>query len=295
MNRWGVITVACLILVSQALVAAEPFKVLTYNIRYLNNNDGQDIWEHRKETVVKTILNGDLVGLQEVVAEQYEYVLANTSGFNWYGIGRTDGLSGGEMTPVGWRTERFIAVEQGSFWLSEHPWQIGKAGWDAALPRIASWVRLIDKQSGDAQNPQSVLLINVHLDHRGQVARKRSAAQLRDWIAQHRGNSEVVLIGDFNAKLGSDPLDQLLEASTADTPVLQDSRKLSTQPDPGPDSTWNSFKQIETGNRIDHVLIQSGRLRVEAFETLDPRTPAGRFASDHLPLVATLNFLQPEK
>ena len=33
----------------------------------------------------------------------------------------------------------------GHFWLSETPEVVGSKGWDAALPRVATWVKLTDK------------------------------------------------------------------------------------------------------------------------------------------------------
>lgn len=270
--------------------AGEPFKVLTYNIRYENKSDGQDIWPNRRETVVKTIAQADLVGLQEVVASQFDYVVDNTQGWSWYGIGRSDGIRGGEMAAVGWRNERFIAVEQGTFWLSENPFAIGKPAWDAALPRVASWVRLVDRQTVADEVPSTLLLINAHFDHKGQKARTNSGSQIRRWVNDNRQNSHVVFLGDLNAKIDSPPLKQLIDPSASDSPPLVDSKGLCPIADPGPDSTWNGFSKIETGNRIDHVLLQSDRLSVQSFQTLDPRTPSGRFGSDHLPILVELTW-----
>lgn len=282
-----------LVLVAQfqaQAVGTEPFKVLTYNIRYENKSDGQDIWQNRRETVVKTIAQADLVGLQEVVASQYDYVVDNTEGWTWYGIGRSDGIRGGEMAAVGWRNERFIAVEQGTFWLSENPFSIGKPAWDAALPRVASWVRLVDRQTIADKVPATLLLINAHFDHKGQQARTNSGSQIRRWVSSNRQNSDVVFLGDLNAKIDSPPLKQLIDPSAAASAPLVDAKGLCPVADPGPDSTWNGFSKIEPGNRIDHVLLQGDRLSVQSYQTLDPRTASGRFGSDHLPILVELNW-----
>ncbi len=283
----------CLALVAQVHThaqAIEPFKVLTYNIRYENKSDGQDVWPNRRETVVKTIAQADLVGLQEVVASQYDYVVENTEGWTWYGIGRSDGIRGGEMAAVGWKNARFIAVEQGTFWLSENPFSIGKPAWDAALPRVASWVRLLDRQTIADEVPSTLLLINAHFDHKGQKARTNSATQIRKWVSNNRQDSHVVFLGDLNAKIGSPPLKQLIDPSAAESAPLMDAKGLCPVADPGPDSTWNGFSKIELGNRIDHVFLQSDRLSVQSYQTLDPRTESGRFASDHLPILVELNW-----
>jgi endonuclease/exonuclease/phosphatase family metal-dependent hydrolase len=284
--------------------AGEPIRVLTYNIRYQNPGDGQDLWENRRATVLATILECDLVGLQEVLATQQEEIQQSTPEWQWAAVGRDDGLKQGEMTSIGWRTEKLHSVEQGTFWLSDQPYRIGSRGWDAALPRIATWVRLVRRptsepgisESEDLEDlesesgPPSLLLVNTHFDHRGAEARRQSAALLRRWIAENRRDSQVLLVGDLNARLGSPPLDELLDAErTLSTPLL-DARLHSSKPDPGPDSTWNGFTQIAPGHRIDHILFQGESISIIAYETLDPRTPFGRFASDHLPIRVEIAF-----
>lgn len=277
------------------------YRAMTYNIRYANTGDKQDQWLNRKEAVVRTILASDIVGLQEVLSVQQEYIQSQSPGWQWWAMGRDDGKRRGEMCSIGWKADKFTAVEQGTFWLSRSPFRIGQPGWDAALPRIASWVRLIPNELGkeshstntgestSLNNNQvdetiSLLVINTHFDHQGHEARRQSAALLRRWIAQHRGKSDAILMGDFNAQLDSPPLNELLSADVLEYPVLVDARDRSPSPDTGPDSTWNGFQEIAPGRRIDHILIQGQGITIKTYETLNPKTADHRFASDHLPV-----------
>jgi endonuclease/exonuclease/phosphatase family metal-dependent hydrolase len=265
----------------QLTAQEDGFKVLTYNIRYLNNNDGQDIWANRREAVCKVISATDVAGLQEVVAEQYSQIRERTPELEWYGVGRDDGQQQGEMTPIGWRKSRFEAQQRGTFWLSENPEAVGTPGWDAALPRIASWVQLRDRASG-----AEYLFVNTHFDHRGPQARENSGKLLRQWIAEHREGRRAILTGDLNAQVTDLPLKALLDPSPS-SPPLTDARRVAKQADSGPDSTWNGFREIAVGRRIDFILL-AGDFQVAQVTTLDPRTEAGRFASDHLPVLAEL-------
>ena len=45
----------------------DKIKVISYNIRYNNPNDGEDIWENRRPTIVNFILEEkpDFIGFQE--------------------------------------------------------------------------------------------------------------------------------------------------------------------------------------------------------------------------------------
>lgn len=258
-----------------------PVTVMTYNIRYLNDRDGEDVWSHRREAVSQTIRLVEIVGLQEVVAEQLDQIREDTPEFDWYGVGRDDGRRAGEACPIGWRRERFDADERGTFWLSPTPDQVGSLGWDAALPRIASWVRLRDRQSG-----LQLLAVNTHFDHRGAEAREQSARLIREWVTKHQADTPVVVTGDLNATLNSPPLRQLLSNAPDGTRLLN-ARDVCSVPDPGPNSTWNGFREIQPGRRIDFVIVSEG-LKVSSVETLNPKTAAGRFASDHLPVRAVV-------
>ena len=268
--------------------AAEPtIKVMTYNIRYLNTSDGEDVWANRREALCETIAAADIVGLQEVVVQQFDDVQRATPELEWYGAGRDDGQRGGEMCSIGWRKDRFSASDRGTFWLSESPEAAGVRGWDAALPRVVSWVALEERATGT-----KLLMVNTHFDHRGPKAREESGRLVRRWIAEHRGDRPALLTGDLNAQLDGAPLRALLDdAATAGvtTPPMIDTRAVTKQADTGPSGTFNSFKKIAEGRRIDHVLFQ-GKVQVDRVTTLDPKTAAGRFASDHQPILVEVRL-----
>ena len=54
------------------LYNTQNIKVISYNIRYNNPNDGVNIWDNRKSTVTEFISNeeADFVGMQEVLNSQ---------------------------------------------------------------------------------------------------------------------------------------------------------------------------------------------------------------------------------
>jgi len=260
--------------------ASPELAVLSYNIRYANPGDGDDAWPHRAETVFDVIGSHDVVGLQEVTAEQWDAIRAATPTFQWYGVGRDDGERAGEFAPLGFRRARFQQHDAGTFWLSEIPDQIGSRGWDAALPRIASWVQLEDRRSG-----RRLVVVNTHFDHRGDEARRRSGGLIQQRLPALAEDFPVIVMGDLNAVPDSPPLQALQHGPVP----LRDSRSISRSPPVGPLGTWNGFNEIADFRRIDHLLVGPG-VTVERYETLDPRTPAGRFASDHLPVAAVVRL-----
>ncbi len=257
--------------------------LLTYNIRYLNQSDGLDIWANRREAVANTVRRFDIVGLQEVVVEQFRNLQTDVAELDWYGVGRDDGAEKGEMVAIGWRKTLFEPLSRGTFWLSKTPQEKGSIGWDAALPRIASWIELLDKRT-----QQKLLVVNTHFDHVGEQARTNSAKLIADWLSTKRGDMPAVLLGDLNSEVNSAPLKELLQAGGQGS--LRNAREVSLVPDSGPDTTWNGFRELQIGRRIDFILV-AGDLQVDTLETLNPKTRTNRFASDHLPVSAQIQIL----
>ena len=145
----GVVWV-CLGVVSEARCdTPELVRVMSFNIRYGTANDGINRWELRKEFLVDTIrdFDPDLLGTQETLASQRDYLADALKSYAVVAAGRDDGKQAGEMAALYYRKDRFEAIDEGHFWLSETPEKVGSKGWDAALPRIATWVKLKDLRS----------------------------------------------------------------------------------------------------------------------------------------------------
>ena len=127
-----------------ALHAADrqaPVKVMSFNIHYGAANDGENSWKHRDYLVLETVQNArpDLIGYQEVLKFQAEFLQKNLKGYGFHGVGRDDGQEKGEYVPLMWRQERFELLDSGHFWLSETPEIPGSVSWDSSLTRMLSW------------------------------------------------------------------------------------------------------------------------------------------------------------
>lgn len=266
--------------------------VMTFNIRFDNPADGKNAWPKRRDDVADLIRrqNPDLLGLQEALAGQIDDLRERLGeAYDWYGVGRDDGKTKGEFAPVFFRRERFEALGKGTFWLSETPDKPGVKGWDAALPRVATWLRLKDKSTG-----RELLLANIHYDHRGEKARLESSRLLRRKLLELAGAVPIVLLGDFNATPDSPPYLALVDAAgfktdgggAVEAAVLRDARGLVDKP-AGPDTTWNGFEKPVARSRIDHVFVDR-HWTVAGYGVVDEQTKDGRFYSDHFPIVARL-------
>tara|TARA_B110000438_G_scaffold30264_1_gene29452 strand:- start:7906 stop:8754 length:849 start_codon:yes stop_codon:yes gene_type:complete len=260
-----------------AVVCGDELRVMTFNIRFDNPRDGLNNWKFRDDIVASMFAKHkvDVAGLQEVTHGQLLRLNELLPDYASVGVGRDDGKTKGEYSPVFYRRDRFELLGNKTVWLSEKPEQVGSKSWDAALPRIATFVWLSDKTT-----QQTHLVVNTHYDHRGSMARKASSAVILQWLQQVREKvkpATVTVMGDFNCLEHSPPFQELVSKSS-----LVDSRSR-VESYSGPDSTWGGFKEVVPGRRIDFVFVDKA-MQIKSHVT-DPVQIKGRFPSDHLPVI----------
>ncbi len=260
------------------MTTAPAVRACSFNVRYDTPED-EYTWTDRRPSVQEAIeaIDPDLIGCQEALPHQYDDLRAGLPMYDWHGVGRRDGDREGEFVPVGWRRERFECLEYGAFWLSETP-DTPSVGWDGALPRVATWVRLRDRGQAmdtDADADNCYWVCSVHLDHRGEQARLEASRLVRHRASARLDDGEtVVVMGDCNCTPGSPPY----RALTMGT--LTDARKQAKAVS-GPVGTFHGFDGTP-GDRIDYVFLPSAA-DVTTYRTLLPRNGVPR--SDHLPIV----------
>lgn len=263
-------------------------RVMSFNIRYGSASDGENRWDLRREFVVETIraFDPDLLGTQETLGFQRDYLAENLPGYRVLGVGRTDGAEEGEMMAIYVKDDRFEWLESGHFWLSDSPETIGSESWDTSLPRMVTWARLRDRRDPDAL---PILFLNTHFDHRGRVARLESAKLIRERIGSLGEGCSIVLTGDFNTAEGSEP-HQALFGEDLDghaSPVIDSYR--SAHPEPGDsEGTFSNFSAASTsGARIDWIGVSRDWEIHDA--SIDRTERDGRTPSDHYPVTAVLH------
>lgn len=262
--------------------ASRQLRVMSYNIRYGTAADGDNHWEKRRERLLETIrsFNPDLLGTQETLGFQRDYLAEHLPGYEALGVGRDDGREAGEMTALYFRRERFAKLDSGHFWLSENPDLPGSKSWDTALTRMASWVRLRDRRD---PRGRPVYFINTHFDHRGEQARLESARLLRRRVAALAGRDRVVITGDFNAGEDTPPYQALFDRQG---PLLDTFRLVNPQRGAN-EGTFSGFRPENVkGPRIDWIAVTAD-WRVES-AAIDRTVHAGRTPSDHFAVTAVV-------
>jgi endonuclease/exonuclease/phosphatase family metal-dependent hydrolase len=251
----------------------------SFNIRYDNPGDTGNLWVNRSPICASLIrFHGfDILGTQEGLKNQLDDLQKQLPEYEYYGIGRDDGISKGEHSAIFIRKERFRVLDKGDFWLSETPEKPGP-GWDAKLNRICSWLKLEDKKL-----KKTYYVFNVHYDHQGVKARVESSKLILQKIKNIAGDKEVILTGDFNGNHQSEWYLEIEKSGKMNDVLFQTSNAYRNT------GSFNSFKQNNPSKDvIDHIFVTKG-FKVKRYGILTD-TYHGKYPSDHYPVLAELAY-----
>ena len=258
---------------------SQDISVMTYNIKWDNTNDTVNNWNDRKEAMVDLLKHyqPNIIGMQEVVNGQLNYLVTNLPNFASIGVGREDGKEKGEYSPILYDTELLKVVKSSTFWLSDTPDKIS-VGWDAALERICTYALF-----EDLKTKKQFWVFNTHFDHIGVMAREKSAELIVSKMKDiNMDNLPVVLMGDLNLTPDETPILYLKDA-------LTDGHSITEKKFYGPTGTFNGFDQDRVlTNRIDYIFVDS--FKVLEYMHIDDRMENNKHISDHLPVLATISF-----
>lgn len=284
-------------------------KVSSFNVRNDNAGDANagDGWTNRCPIIANMILFHDLdiVGTQECKNNQITDLDKALPNYSYIGRGRGTNPTDDEYSAIYYNTDKFSLINNGNFWLSPRP-NVPSKGWDAALNRICSWGQFEVKSTGFR-----FFAFNLHMDHIGVKARKKSSELVVKKIKEIAGEAPVFLMGDFNVDQHSEGY-QIITSSG----VLSDSY-LAAPIRYDANGTFNGFSITNTTNqRIDHVFITNhftplryGVLTDIYWTNKDgaPQHPGAfppeasvvegtpRLPSDHYPVVVELEFIVVRK
>ncbi len=238
-----------MLLAVYAAADAESLYVGTYNIRLKNTGDSiqGDGWK-RRCPIICDMINfeaPDIFGSQEVLYPQLQDMLAALDSYDYIGVGRDDGKTAGEYSPIFYNKSTLDLLKSGTFWLSETPSIAGLKGWDAAFPRVCTWGQFTVKNGG-----YRFWYFNLHMDHIGVVARQEAAKLVVAKIKEMCNGAPVILTGDFNVDQNN-----IIFKTFTDSGILKDTfqaakHRFITN------GTFKSFKSDRyTDSRIDHIFV----------------------------------------
>ncbi len=274
-----ILSLLCCVFFIQISLCAQEIGVMTYNIKYANENDGENSWSKRKDWITKQIrfYEPDVLGVQEALKSQLDHFTDNTAGYKMLGVGR-DGQDKGEYSAILYKQEKFEVLKSDTFWLSETPDKISK-GWDAALNRVCTYALFEDKAS-----KKKFWIFNTHFDHMGKKARLESSRLIVQKIKMMtKEDHPVFLMGDFNLEPETKGVEVILD-------YLDDSKR-EAEFTFGPTGTFNGYNFSEpVTRRIDYIFIND-KVEVEKYAVISDSKDL-KYPSDHLPVLIKAKLLE---
>ena len=261
----------------------KTLRIATFNIRYDNKKDRENQWKNRREAVCEFLGRNhlDVICLQEVVKNQCDDLASSLSGYSFVFMGRNDCKDKGLAVPIFYRSNKFICLESGCFWLSESPDSIGSIGWDADQTRNLTWVKLQNKKDG-----QCLYVFNTHLDHKGKVAREESMKLIKYRMDEIANGYPSILTGDMNSSTSSNVLEIVKENRVPMNDSYEETKKHK-----GVSYTFHGFGNtpIDKRRRIDYLFV-SQQITVDEVTIPREKDEQGVFLSDHCPVVVKLKI-----
>jgi endonuclease/exonuclease/phosphatase family metal-dependent hydrolase len=267
-------------------------KVMSFNIRRGTARDGRNHWKYRRDLVHEILIQyrPDVLCLQEALDFQIAEIRDMLPGYENIGIGNL-GTTKRLHNSIFYDATRFSQSDGNTFWLSDTPNIPRSKGWGNIMPRICTWIRLIEKESQKA-----FYIYNTHLDHLSQSSRKKSALLLIKRIHARSFPDPFILTGDFNARERSAPIQYLKGKSalniktkvTAINPIpLADTFRVR-HPQKRNSATFHGFGKYFFRFKLDYIFAPSS-VRVLDAKIIQHRWEKC-YASDHFPLFTHIDL-----
>ena len=215
-------------------------KVVTFNSRFDNPDDGSIRFEYRKPFILEKITSEDpdIIGFQEVLPHMLAWYKESLKGYTVLGCGREDDLTG-ETPAVAFKTDRFNLMQMETFWLSPTPMVPGsRYEQQSDCPRTCTMVLL-----HDLKTDLVFRVYNTHLDHEGEQARVLGISQVLHQMEIQTlfPDAPALVMGDFNAfpdeKVYQDCVEHGLSELTIDAKA-----------------TFHGFGKFLPGEKIDYIF-----------------------------------------
>ena len=254
-------------------------KLMSYNIRYANETDGENSWSLRKDFLTNQIkfYEPDIFGVQEAVYLQLKHFSEAMSEYNYIGVGREDGKTEGEFSAIFYDREAYEVLESNTFWLSPTPDQ-PSMGWDAAYKRVCTYALFRSIKTGT-----KFWVFNTHFDHVGEQARRESVNLILQKISDLNKQEEpVILMGDLNLEPSNESIKLLSEK-------MDDTQEIASLVF-GPEGTFNGYEFTKpVTRRIDYIFTGKKNVEVLKYAVLSDSRGL-KYPSDHLPVYVEVRF-----
>lgn len=218
----------------------------------------------------------DSFGTQEMNSSWQKKLAKLLPDYESYGVkrGGDDNEKKSEMNSIFWMKDKYICLEQSTFWLSETPDTESKYD-GAGCYRVCSYVVLQSKE-----NDKIYVHLNTHLDNSSDEARVFGANVIIEKINDIKGkysDALIVLTGDFNDIETGAPCTEIAKTLTSCS-VASPQNKSITYTD------WGNIE--DTSNEPIDFIFTNGT--PTGYDILDDISNG--YVSDHYGVISTIRF-----
>lgn len=242
-------------------------------------------WTTRQSALLECIkeMDADVLGVQEATDEMIDELDHVINSYNRVGTPRNkDYKRSSERTDIFYKKDKFICTVHETFWLSSTPNKPGSKTLLSPFPRICTYARLQDVETGVVLH-----VFNTHLCHLLPYTRTKTMKILLNQIGRYNVFENIILLGDLNTNSDSSTVQHILNNKT--TPlksVYKNEHKINTM-------HFGKGKIKQNSLPIDYIfvsddfIINNTKIMIESYD--------GKYPSDHFPVVTTLTYKEKKK
>ena len=256
--------------------ADDAARVMSFNVRCADDKEGSVKNRSKIVTAIIEQYLPDSVGVQEATGKWMRILSENLEAYAAIGEHRDEDAES-EYSAIFYLKDKFNLLDSGTIWLSDTPEVKYTKYEESGCTRIATWVVLENKETGEA-----FVHINTHLDHMSDNARVMQVKVLSSKIAELKeAGYPIVCTGDFNAQPTTTVYATVME-------TLVDSKDIANNSDDGITAHGYGKHEDYSAGPIDYVFV-SENVEVDTYKIIR-NTAKNMYPSDHYPVVADVRF-----
>lgn len=173
-------------------------KIMTFNLRYDNETDGEHSWSFRQGSLLKMIQKhqADVIGTQETSDKIFAFLETHCPDYDLAGDGREANRLG-ERCTVMIRKENYQILKTETVWLNGKFDLAGDLDPEEGFARICTMVLIQDKATH-----VKTRIFNCHLAYQSNTVIQRNGENLLNYIQRYQYTRiPFVLMGDFNSAI----------------------------------------------------------------------------------------------
>ena len=245
-------------------------KVISFNIRYCDDKDGNSIKERAPRLLeVTKKYDADIIGFQEFTPPWEKEIPNLYPEYDMFMLYRSK--SELEAAPILWKRDKFELLDKGNFWLSDTP-EVESRGWDQLYNcwRMCEYVILKDKESGKVFTH-----MNTHygFGDKGQV----DSSKLMYEYSKKISDNPTFLTGDFNMRPDSAGYKEMVKNFTDVNGATVNDRR----------TTYHGYGKVND-EHIDFCFIND-KIKPITLKLIDELVD-GKYPSDHYGVYAELDI-----